>query len=196
MPLEKFWNGKISGIFAALWYFAVAARRRMTRSMASFFQCSRLGRHGRGCRIGRNVSLTYPGRIEFGDNVLIGDDVFICGTSRGSCKLADGVHVDRLTRLDFSGKLSIGRNSTISEGVTIETHTHGHDPRLYVKAVKLEIGERVWIGMRALILPQVGTIGDGAIVGAGAVVTKPVPPFAIVTGVPAVVVGTTKNRDQ
>ena len=192
MLLKRFWNGKFSGVFAALWYAATAACKRIARGTASLLQCSRLGRHGRKCRIGRNVTLTYPGQIEFGDDVHIGDDVFICGTSCGSCKIADGVDIDRLSRLDFSGELRIGRNTTISEGVTIETHSHGYDPRSCFETVKLEIGEHVWIGMRALILPRVGTIGDGAIIGAGAVVTKPVPPYAIVAGVPAEIVGSTK----
>jgi acetyltransferase-like isoleucine patch superfamily enzyme len=50
------------------------------------------------------------------------------------------------------------------------------------------IGDRVWVGTRAVILKGV-TIGDGAIVAAGAVVTKDVPPGAIVAGMPAKVVG-------
>jgi maltose O-acetyltransferase len=50
------------------------------------------------------------------------------------------------------------------------------------------IGDRVWIGYRAIILPGI-EIGEGAVVGAGAVVTKDVPPFTIVAGNPAVKIG-------
>jgi len=46
----------------------------------------------------------------------------------------------------------------------------------------------VWVGARVLVLPGV-TIGDGAVIGAAAVVTKDVPPFAVVAGVPARVIG-------
>jgi virginiamycin A acetyltransferase len=46
----------------------------------------------------------------------------------------------------------------------------------------------VWIGYNAIILPSVSKIGDGAVVGAGAVVAKDVPPYAIVAGVPAKVI--------
>lgn len=52
------------------------------------------------------------------------------------------------------------------------------------KQKKIKIGNDVWIGTNAIILPSV-TIGDGAVIGAGAVVTKDVPPYAIVGGVPA-----------
>ncbi|MNI40841.1 Chloramphenicol acetyltransferase [compost metagenome] len=52
---------------------------------------------------------------------------------------------------------------------------------------KIVIGNDVWIGANAVILPGV-TLGDGAVIGAGAVVTKDVPPYAIVGGVPAKVI--------
>lgn len=50
---------------------------------------------------------------------------------------------------------------------------------------KLEIKDNVWIGARAIILGNVRTIGTGAIIGAGSVVTKPVPDYTIVAGNPA-----------
>lgn len=195
MSLKRFWNGRLSGLFAAIWYLYVAIGRNLSRRGASFLQCSRLGRHGKNCRIGRNVMMDYPGNIEFGNNVHIGDDAIFGADVPSRCKIADDVHVDRLTRLDFTGRLRIGSGVTISEGVIIETHTHGHDPRTEPVPCDLSIGDGVWIGMRATILPKVGSIGDNAIIGAGAVVTRPVPPNAIVAGVPATIVGsTTKNE--
>lgn len=56
------------------------------------------------------------------------------------------------------------------------------------KANNVRIGNDVWIGHNAIILPSVSKIGDGAVVGAGAVVTKDVPPYAVVVGVPARVI--------
>jgi len=50
---------------------------------------------------------------------------------------------------------------------------------------ELVVGNDVWIGQNALILPSVRKIGDGVVIGAGAVVTKDVPDFAIVAGNPA-----------
>ncbi|HWA29276.1 MAG TPA: CatB-related O-acetyltransferase [Lacunisphaera sp.] len=53
----------------------------------------------------------------------------------------------------------------------------------------LTVGHDVWIGARTIILPKCKTIGDGAIVGAGSILTRDVPPFAIVAGNPARVIG-------
>jgi len=79
--------------------------------------------------------------------------------------------------------VSIGPNATIL--------TLGHDPQspdFADRGGDVLIGSRVWIGYGAIVLPGV-TIGDGAIVGAGAVVTKDVEPFAIVAGNPAHKIG-------
>jgi virginiamycin A acetyltransferase len=57
-----------------------------------------------------------------------------------------------------------------------------------VPAREITIGNDVWIGRNVLILPSVTKIGDGAIIGAGAVVTKDVPDYAVVVGNPAKVI--------
>ena len=98
----------------------------------------------------------------------------------------------------------IGRYCSIAEGVRIltENHpmefksTHGFffNPELkycgdYLGERKpLKIGNDVWIGYNAIIMPSVSQIGDGAVVAAGAVVNKDVPPYAVVVGNPARVV--------
>ena len=191
MSLNRFGNGKISGLAAACWYAAAALCRCIGRRFVSPLQCSRLGRHGRNCRIGRNVTIRYPGKIGFGDGVCIADEVFLTAdTAEGRCEIGDHVNVDRMVRLDFTGDLRIGSGVTISEMAVIETHTHGYDPHSTPRPCKLEIGRNVWIGMRAVILPQVGSIGDNAVVGAGAVVTKAVPPNTVVAGNPARIIKT------
>jgi acetyltransferase-like isoleucine patch superfamily enzyme len=84
--------------------------------------------------------------------------------------------------------VSIGPNATIL--------TLGHDPQsadLADRGADVVIGDRVWIGYGALILPGV-KLGEGAVVGAGAVVTKNVEPFAIVAGNPARKIGE-RNKD-
>lgn len=88
------------------------------------------------------------------------------------------------------GPLVIGNNVMMGPDVVILTHSHNID-RVDVPmgqqgswVRKVTIGNDVWIGMRSIIMPGI-TIGDGAIIGAGAVVTKDVPDYAVVGGVPA-----------
>lgn len=85
----------------------------------------------------------------------------------------------------------INTGSDVSIGPEASILTLGHDPRspdFVDRGGDVVIGNRVWIGYRALILPGV-TIGEGAVVGAGAVVTKDVEPYAIVAGNPARKIG-------
>jgi virginiamycin A acetyltransferase len=98
----------------------------------------------------------------------------------------------------------IGRYCSIAPGARILTYNHTisfkstsgifYDPqyglcdRWLAKITPLEIGNDVWIGANAVILPEVNRIGDGAIIGAGAVVSRDVQPYAVVLGNPARVV--------
>lgn len=92
-----------------------------------------------------------------------------------------------------NGPLKIGDNVMMGPDVTILTHTHVTD-RVDIpmseqgyRVAEVVIGNDVWIGMRVVIMPGV-RIGNGAIVGAGAIVTKDVPNYAIVGGVPAKII--------
>ena len=112
-----------------------------------------------------------------------------------------GAHFDSdLTIGDFSGvgiDCNVGGSVTIGDHVmmgpecVLLSHNHRFD-RLDIPMCQqgfseeqpIHIGNDVWIGTRAIILPGV-TVGDHSVVGAGAVVTKDVPPYAVVGGVPA-----------
>ena len=97
----------------------------------------------------------------------------------------------------LQGDITIGDNVMFGPDVRIITSNHAFD-RLdipmreqgYEEEKPVVIGNDVWIGTRVLILPGV-TIGDGCVIGAGAVVTKDIPPYSVAVGVPAKVV---KNR--
>jgi virginiamycin A acetyltransferase len=98
----------------------------------------------------------------------------------------------------------IGRYCSFAEGVCIFNRNHpvkfksmhpfffntalGYVRKEIVQFRELIIGNDVWIGRNALILPSVKRIGDGAVIGAGAVVTKDVPNYAIVAGNPAKII--------
>lgn len=98
----------------------------------------------------------------------------------------------------------IGRYCSFAAGVCIfngnhplnhlSLHPFFYNPKLgYVEDEKItrrwiEIGHDVWVGRNALIMPSVKSIGNGAVIGAGAVVTKDVPDFAVVAGNPAKII--------
>ena len=97
-------------------------------------------------------------------------------------------------RLDSRGGLQIGNNVSISEEVCILTADHDpHTRDFRGRDRPVVIEDFVFIGTRAMILPGV-TLHRGAVVAAGAVVTKDVPSFEIVGGVPACSIGT-RNRE-
>lgn len=98
--------------------------------------------------------------------------------------------INRNCCLDARGPLRIGENVSISPEVTILTAFHRvDDPDFRVEERPVVIEDHVWIGTRATILAGV-TLGRGCVVSAGAVVTRDVPPLAIVGGVPARPIGT------
>ena len=88
------------------------------------------------------------------------------------------------------GSLQIGSNVSVSPEAAILTAYHRHDRDDFgVESKAVTVEDHVWIGARAIILPGV-TLGRGSVVGAGAVVTRDVPPLTIVAGNPARPVGT------
>lgn len=99
--------------------------------------------------------------------------------------LGNNVGIGWFAELDARGGITIGDNSVIASHVKIITGSHDiQDPNFTANFAPVKIGERCWIGTSALILEGV-TIGDGAVVAAGAVVTKDVEPYTVVGGVPA-----------
>ncbi len=90
--------------------------------------------------------------------------------------------------LDARNGIEIGENVNLSTGVSIWTEQHDHrDPYFKCNSgtdYKVKIKDRAWIGPNVIILHSV-TIGEGAVVGAGSVVTKDVEPYTIVGGIPA-----------
>lgn len=123
-----------------------------------------------GERIDDSFGLFPPFNTDCGKNLHIGKRVFI----NSGCKFQD------------QGGITIGNDSLIGHNVMIATLNHSEDPehRGDIKPKPVRIGSKVWVGANATILPGV-TIGDGAIIGAAAVVTKDVAARTVVAGVPA-----------
>jgi maltose O-acetyltransferase len=96
--------------------------------------------------------------------------------------------------LDGRNKLKIGDHVDIASEVMIYNSEHDiNSPDFHAITAPVTIGDYVFIGPRAIIMPGV-TVGKGAVIAGGAVVTKDVPDFAIVGGVPAKVIGERANR--
>jgi acetyltransferase-like isoleucine patch superfamily enzyme len=106
-------------------------------------------------------------------------------------RVGDNVNVQMGCFLDGRGGITIGNNVDVTPGVRILTEQHDIDSPDYATVKKsVVIHDNVVIGSWALILPGV-TVGEGAVVAAGAVVTKSVEPYTMVAGNPAV-----KKRDR
>lgn len=103
--------------------------------------------------------------------------------------IGEHTNVNKLCVLDGRGGLTIGDNVDIAQETNIWTEQHDYNSPTYDAVSKpVIIEDYVWIASRATILPGV-TIGRGAVIASGAIVTKNVPPFAIVGGVPAKIIG-------
>lgn len=134
----------------------------------------------------------YSKRYNAGKDLQIENNVYISRQHflPGSIRLGSNVYLARDIHLDYSGDLVIGNNVRITGGVVIHTHNHRYhtnykeDPAL-IDASPLIIEDGVIIGTRAVILSSCNRIGKYARIAAGAVVTKDVPDFAVVGGVPA-----------
>ena len=135
-----------------------------------------------GAKIGKRV-VFYPGLwiapgrgLNIGDDVDLALDVVI--TTAGGVKIGDRTLVGYRAQI-------ISANHSIPPG---RGHIFGagHD------FAAVTIGDDVWIGANAIVLPGVD-VGEGAVIGAGSVVTKSIPPFAVAAGVPAEVI---RRREQ
>lgn len=128
--------------------------------------------HGK-MEIGNHVVINDSTRIICSDRITIGNDVMISW----GCSIVDS----NMHSLDSTQRLADTRNARKA----LETHNLGQNvDHSAVVSAPVVIKDKAWIGFQAIILKGV-TIGEGAIVGAGSVVTKDVPDYAVVGGNPA-----------
>lgn len=92
--------------------------------------------------------------------------------------------------LDARGGITIGKDVNLSTAVSLWTGQHDwQSPDFAYEKAPITIGDNAWLSTRVIVLPGV-TIGEGAVIAAGAVVTKDVEPYTLVGGIPAKVIGT------
>jgi acetyltransferase-like isoleucine patch superfamily enzyme len=173
----------------ARWFFrtrivtarGVVAKKKMRLDKGVVLRCSG---HGQ-IVLGGEVEIERGCILESRANLMIGDHTF----------------VGHYTTIASHCDIRIGRYCLIAEHVSIRDNNHRFE-RLDIpiqqqgeSVAPVVIGDDVWIGAKATITPGVA-IGNGAVVGANAVVTRDIPPLAIAVGAPARVIRYRKATDQ
>jgi acetyltransferase-like isoleucine patch superfamily enzyme len=127
--------------------------------------------------------VNYCGRIEIGNCGLFSGVRLECWAG-ATIRVGNGTYLNRGTEIVAGQSVVIGRDCKIARDVIImDTDQHAL-PGAGLMFAPVEIGDRVWIGARAIVLKGVH-IGQDSVVAAGAVVTHDVAPRTIVAGVPA-----------
>ena len=155
-----------------------------TFSVEDFAYC------GPDCVFEAGVLVFHPENIELGANVYVGHHAILKGYYRGKMRIGDETWIGQQAFLHSAGGISIGSHVGIGPGVRIITSAHTEAGRLTpilespIEVAPVTIEDDCDIGVGAIVLAGV-RIGRGAQIGAGAVVTRDVPPYAIARGVPA-----------
>jgi acetyltransferase-like isoleucine patch superfamily enzyme len=145
------------------------------------------------------VQVEHPQGVALGERTVIESGAYLKLVSTGaSLTIGAYTFIGRNTEFDVQGPVVLGDHTLIAPGCFITDHSHRFvaDRRIDQQPCTtspVTIGSDVWIGANSVILPGVN-VADGAIVGAGAVVTKDVGPMDIVAGVPARKIGSRLDR--
>jgi acetyltransferase-like isoleucine patch superfamily enzyme len=165
--------------------------RRLLTAKLVLFSCT---------KVGKMVTVRGFARVEGGGTIIIGDYVKIwshlgktqLSVGKGAIlHIGDHTFINTGVIISVRGKVSIGKNCQIANQVIImDNDFHGVEERDKPEMPQpIVIEDNVWLATRCMILKGV-TIGKGAVVAAGAIVTKDVPPYTLVGGVPATVIRT------
>lgn len=189
--------------------FLMEKLRKIKQIKKNIYTSSRRQQLG---RVGKGFDVTQPFSIVGGEHIEIGDDFFACDSCsieawdqylgysyQPAIKIGNNVRMNRGCHLTAIDSITLGNGILMGSNVLITDNSHGkcsseecHIPpaerELYSKG-PVSIGDCVWIGDGAVILPGV-TIGKGSVVGANAVVTKSVPEYTVVGGNPARIIRT------
>lgn len=149
-------------------------------------------RFGEDCFIGEQLHIfAEPGRdVEVGDGTRLGAEVFV----HGPVTFGSNVAINARCHIDGGRRgVIIGDDTRLGPECRLFAFNHGFDPDSLVReqpttSEGIVVGKDVWLGASVCVTDGV-RIGDHAVVGMGAVVTKHVPPWAVVAGNPARVIG-------
>lgn len=171
----RFSPGNFGNIMRRLWF-----RRRLNMSNTLYI--------GFGCEFLSPETMSFEGLIRIGKNSFFtaqGGTIIV----KNNTSFNINVHINA----SIGGVIRIGEECLIGPNVVMRTASHEYnDPKQFIreqghKIGDIDIEDDVWIGANVIILGGVH-IGRGAVIGAGSVVTKDVPSYAVVTGVPAKII--------
>lgn len=145
---------------------------------------------GSNFRVYSTIEIKGPGRVVIGNDVVVSGRVTPWTYSPGAeILIGDGVFLNG-TRLGCASEIKIGDNCILADCRILDTDFHSVNPGKrndpgYVKSAPINVGNDVWIAMGCMVLRGV-TIGDGATIAAGSVLTSDVEPESVFGGNPAV----------
>lgn len=176
---------------AKLWY-RIRVKSQIAASRLRVYWLRLQG--GRGihpkCLFGPGVRIERPWLVSLGARCTLQGDVWLnVGSDGARLRVGDYTFIGRGSEIEVSTAVTIGKYCLIAPGVFITDHNHSSrlgTPMFRQPCIPgpVVIEEDVWIGANCVICAGV-RIGEGAVVGAGAVVTRDVPPYTVVGGVPA-----------
>jgi len=180
-------------------------KKAIARKISFFFKLWYRVRYGHRVIFGRRVIVNHKFVFKGKGRLVIGDDANLWshGEKNGFYTFSPGalIHVGARSRLNgitvqCKKQVFIGDDCLIGSAMLIDTDFHSvnfenrNEPS-HIKSKPIKIGDKVWLAGQSAVLKGV-TIGDRAVVGFRAVVTKDVPPDTIVAGNPAKEIGMTK----
>lgn len=154
------------------------------------FEPGALASCGEGVVFEEGVRVFHPERVWIGAHVYVGHDAILKGYHAGTMRIGDGSWIGQQCFFHAAGDITLGVNVGVGPAVKILTSMHQeagralpilHSPLVFAPVI---IEDDADIGVGAILLPGV-TIGRGAQIGAGAVVTRDVPAYAVAAGNPA-----------
>ena len=164
---------------------------RLHRSHGSGeFRAEDLAACGSDCVFEKDVLVFHPDRVFLGRNVYVGHQTILKGYHKNEMRIGDQTWIGQQCFFHSAGGIRIGERVGIGPQVRILTSTHAEagrsTPILFspIETAPVVIEDDADIGIGSILLPGV-TIGRGAQVGAGSVVTHDVAPYAVVAGIPA-----------
>ena len=174
------------GLFARRLAASPASLRwRVGRATTRLVYSRAFGGIGDGTVVVRPHKLQGVERIHLGERCSVFEGAWLAAEAGGELRVGDRTYIGHDVHLHALDPVTIGSDCVIADGVFVGSSDHDRDDRHRVHGTgSITIGNRVFLGQRSVVLGGV-TIGDGATVGAHAVVTRDVEPGQTVVGIPA-----------